>query len=158
MDPRPEAAQVGGGSRRGLNGGRAEVAAAVTRERPCSCDLGRSSAIQVSGSPSEVGGRLGTMARAGMERWRDRLALVTGASGGIGAAVARALVQQGLKVVGCARTVGNIEVRPGQGAGRSGGRRFCRGWVWVGEGSGRSQAVTLPSLACHPGQDFTFVF
>uniref|UniRef100_G1LNT8 Dehydrogenase/reductase 11 n=1 Tax=Ailuropoda melanoleuca TaxID=9646 RepID=G1LNT8_AILME len=35
---------------------------------------------------------------------------VTGASGGIGAAVARALVQQGLKVVGCARTVGNIEV------------------------------------------------
>ncbi|KAM5215966.1 dehydrogenase/reductase SDR family member 11 isoform 1-T1 [Hipposideros larvatus] len=49
------------------------------------------------------------MARAGMERWRNRLALVTGASGGIGAAVARALVQQGLKVVGCARTVGNIE-------------------------------------------------
>ncbi|XP_008576729.1 PREDICTED: dehydrogenase/reductase SDR family member 11 isoform X3 [Galeopterus variegatus] len=49
------------------------------------------------------------MARAGMERWRHRLALVTGASGGIGAAVARALVQQGLKVVGCARTVGNIE-------------------------------------------------
>ncbi|XP_059765130.1 dehydrogenase/reductase SDR family member 11 isoform X2 [Balaenoptera ricei] len=44
-----------------------------------------------------------------MERWRDRLALVTGASGGVGAAVARALVQQGLKVVGCARTVGNIE-------------------------------------------------
>ncbi|XP_053423962.1 dehydrogenase/reductase SDR family member 11 isoform X4 [Nycticebus coucang] len=49
------------------------------------------------------------MARTGMERWRDRLALVTGASGGIGASVARALVQQGLKVVGCARTVGNIE-------------------------------------------------
>ncbi|XP_032946207.1 dehydrogenase/reductase SDR family member 11 isoform X1 [Rhinolophus ferrumequinum] len=49
------------------------------------------------------------MARAGMERWRDRLALVTGASGGIGAAVVRALVQQGLKVVGCARTVGSIE-------------------------------------------------
>lgn len=74
------------------------------------------------------------MARAGMERWRNRLALVTGASGGIGAAVARALVQQGLKVVGCARTVGNIEVRLGLGAGRFGGRRFCRGWVWVGEG------------------------
>ncbi|XP_036612992.1 dehydrogenase/reductase SDR family member 11 [Trichosurus vulpecula] len=44
-----------------------------------------------------------------MERWRGRLALVTGASCGIGAAVARALVQRGLKVVGCARTVSNIE-------------------------------------------------
>ncbi|XP_032177938.1 dehydrogenase/reductase SDR family member 11 isoform X3 [Mustela erminea] len=63
----------------------------------------------MSGSRSEVGARLGATATAGMERWRDRLALVTGASGGIGAAVARALVQQGLKVVGCARTVGNIE-------------------------------------------------
>lgn len=69
-----------------------------------------------------------------MERWRDRLALVTGASGGIGAAVVRALVQQGLKVVGCARTVGSIEVRPSFGAGRFGGRRFRWGWVWVGEG------------------------
>ncbi|XP_032284683.1 dehydrogenase/reductase SDR family member 11 isoform X4 [Phoca vitulina] len=78
-------------------------------QRLSPCDPGRSSAIQMSGSRSEVGGRLGTTARAGMERWRDRLALVTGASGGIGAAVARALVQQGLKVVGCARTVGNIE-------------------------------------------------
>ncbi|XP_044104416.1 dehydrogenase/reductase SDR family member 11 isoform X2 [Neovison vison] len=63
----------------------------------------------MSRSQSEVGARLGATAMAGMERWRDRLALVTGASGGIGAAVARALVQQGLKVVGCARTVGNIE-------------------------------------------------
>ncbi|KAK2101603.1 Dehydrogenase/reductase SDR member 11 [Saguinus oedipus] len=44
-----------------------------------------------------------------MERWHDRLAPVTEASVGIGAAVARALVQQGLKVVGCACTVGNIE-------------------------------------------------
>uniref|UniRef100_A0A2K5CEZ4 Dehydrogenase/reductase 11 n=1 Tax=Aotus nancymaae TaxID=37293 RepID=A0A2K5CEZ4_AOTNA len=49
------------------------------------------------------------MTRPGVERWHDRLALVTGASVGIGAAVARALVQQGLKVVGCTRTVGNIE-------------------------------------------------
>ncbi|TEA35219.1 hypothetical protein DBR06_SOUSAS2810088, partial [Sousa chinensis] len=85
------------------------VAAVVTREWPGPYDPGRSSAIQVLGSPREVGGRLGTLARAGMERWRDRLALVTGASGGVGAAVARALVQQGLKVVGCARTVSNIE-------------------------------------------------
>lgn len=83
----------------------------------------------MSRSQSEVGARLGATAMAGMERWRDRLALVTGASGGIGAAVARALVQQGLKVVGCARTVGNIEVSPRRGEGRTGRRRFRRGRV-----------------------------
>ena len=38
------------------------------------------------------------------------MALVTGASVGIGAAVARALVQQGMRVVGCARSVDKIEV------------------------------------------------
>ncbi|XP_041521645.1 dehydrogenase/reductase SDR family member 11 isoform X2 [Microtus oregoni] len=102
-EPRPEAGLHGGGTRRCSDVCRLPAPApAVTRERP-------SSVISVPGSPNGVGGRLGTMARAGMERWRDRLALVTGASGGIGAAVARALVQQGLKVVGCARTVGNIE-------------------------------------------------
>lgn len=81
----------------------------MTREPPIFSNPRLSSPLPVPGSPNEVGRRLGTMTRAGMERWRDRLALVTGASGGIGAAVARALVQQGLKVVGCARTVGNIE-------------------------------------------------
>uniref|UniRef100_A0A9J7Y4M6 Dehydrogenase/reductase SDR family member 11 n=1 Tax=Cyprinus carpio carpio TaxID=630221 RepID=A0A9J7Y4M6_CYPCA len=44
-----------------------------------------------------------------MERWKGRVALVTGASVGIGAAVARALVQHGMKVVGCARNVDKIE-------------------------------------------------
>lgn len=46
-----------------------------------------------------------------MERWKGRVALVTGASVGIGAAVARALVQHGMKVVGCARNVDKIEVK-----------------------------------------------
>ncbi|XP_066219302.1 dehydrogenase/reductase SDR family member 11 isoform X3 [Saccopteryx leptura] len=110
VEARPQAHQVGGGSKRSSGGNRAAAAgSAAVREQPDSSDPGRSSANQVPSSRSEVDGRLGTMARGGMDRWRDRLALVTGASGGIGAAVARALVQQGLKVVGCARTVGNIE-------------------------------------------------
>ncbi|KAI8503780.1 Dehydrogenase/reductase SDR member 11 [Branchiostoma belcheri] len=43
-----------------------------------------------------------------MDRWRGRVALVTGASVGIGNATARALVQHGMKVVGCARDVDKI--------------------------------------------------
>lgn len=118
--------------------GRVPVApATVTCERPGLCDPGRSSSAPEHFSRSEMGGR--AAATAGMERWRGRLALVTGASSGIGAAVARALVQQGLKVVGCARTVSNIEVRAGRGAGQA----------LLGEGSDRA-AVTLPSCVCHP--------
>uniref|UniRef100_A0A3Q4I5Q5 Dehydrogenase/reductase SDR family member 11 n=1 Tax=Neolamprologus brichardi TaxID=32507 RepID=A0A3Q4I5Q5_NEOBR len=48
--------------------------------------------------------------RAVMERWRGRVALVTGASVGIGAAIAVELVRLGMKVVGCARDVGKIQV------------------------------------------------
>ncbi|XP_061182580.1 dehydrogenase/reductase SDR family member 11-like isoform X3 [Saccostrea echinata] len=44
-----------------------------------------------------------------MERWVGRVALVTGASVGIGAAITRALVKHGMKVVGCARNVQQIE-------------------------------------------------
>ncbi|KAG5836650.1 dehydrogenase/reductase SDR family member 11-like [Anguilla rostrata] len=44
-----------------------------------------------------------------MERWKGRVALVTGASVGIGAAIARTLVQHCMTVVGCARNVEKIE-------------------------------------------------
>ncbi|KAG7240794.1 hypothetical protein INR49_026381 [Caranx melampygus] len=44
-----------------------------------------------------------------MDRWRGRVALVTGTSVGIGAAVARELVRSGMKVVGCARDVDKIQ-------------------------------------------------
>uniref|UniRef100_A0A3Q4I516 Dehydrogenase/reductase (SDR family) member 11b n=1 Tax=Neolamprologus brichardi TaxID=32507 RepID=A0A3Q4I516_NEOBR len=45
-----------------------------------------------------------------MERWRGRVALVTGASVGIGAAIAVELVRLGMKVVGCARDIGKLQV------------------------------------------------
>ncbi|MEQ2297545.1 Dehydrogenase/reductase SDR member 11 [Ameca splendens] len=44
-----------------------------------------------------------------MDRWTGRVALVTGASVGIGAAIAKELVRFGMKVVGCARDVDKIK-------------------------------------------------
>lgn len=44
-----------------------------------------------------------------MDRWAGRVALVTGASVGIGAAITRRLVKAGMKVVGCARGVEKIQ-------------------------------------------------
>ena len=45
-----------------------------------------------------------------MERWRGRVALITGCSVGIGAAVAKHLAALGINVVGCARNLEKVSV------------------------------------------------
>ena len=44
-----------------------------------------------------------------MDRWKNRIVLITGASSGIGATICKLLSQNGMKVVGCARRFEKME-------------------------------------------------
>lgn len=44
-----------------------------------------------------------------MDRWINKVAVVTGASSGIGATIVKALVEKNVKVVGLARRIENME-------------------------------------------------
>ena len=44
-----------------------------------------------------------------MDRWKNRIVVVTGASSGIGATICELLSQNGMKVVGCARRIEKLE-------------------------------------------------
>ena len=50
-----------------------------------------------------------------MDRWKGRIALVTGASAGIGASIAQSLASRGMKVIACARRLDSLEAMASEG-------------------------------------------
>jgi len=52
----------------------------------------------------------GDQVAQGMQRWAGKVALVTGASDGIGRAIAIRLLKCGMKIIGCGRRIEALEV------------------------------------------------
>ncbi|CAB3369325.1 Hypothetical predicted protein [Cloeon dipterum] len=68
-----------------------------------------------------------------MERWSNRVAIVTGASSGIGASIAKLLVENGLRVVGVARRVERVQQLASELKGANGELHPVQGDVTVEE-------------------------
>ncbi|XP_065349692.1 farnesol dehydrogenase-like [Cloeon dipterum] len=68
-----------------------------------------------------------------MERWTNRVAIVTGASCGIGASIAKLLVENGLRVVGVARRVERVKQLASELKGAKGELHAVQGDVTIEE-------------------------
>ena len=60
-----------------------------------------------------------------MEKWKGRVAFITGASSGIGDGAARELVRHGVDVAACARDLDRLKVRREYGAVNMGEGCLC---------------------------------